>query len=94
VYKYSTSGLGPGYVYFGGRLISGPNGPVVTDRLGSQRYGMAYYPWERRNLDAGPASQIRDLFPRHARPGLCGLALLHSDRGEVLYAGQRRAERG
>jgi RHS repeat-associated protein len=33
----STLSAGPGFVYFGGKLISDPNGPVYPDRLGTNR---------------------------------------------------------
>jgi RHS repeat-associated protein len=43
--RYCTGGPYAGYLYFGGRLIAEPNSGVLTDRLGSQRNGMSYYPW-------------------------------------------------
>jgi hypothetical protein len=43
----STGPIG-GYVYFAGKMIMEPGGAVATDRLGSVRSGIAYYPWERR----------------------------------------------
>jgi RHS repeat-associated protein len=40
----STAPTG-GYVYFAGKMIMEPGGAVATDRLGSVRSGIAYYPW-------------------------------------------------
>jgi RHS repeat-associated protein len=42
----SCTGGGSGsWLYFGGRLISNSIGGVMTDRLGSVRSGISYYPW-------------------------------------------------
>jgi RHS repeat-associated protein len=53
-----ASGPLPGYVYFGGKLISGPNGAVLADRLGSQRGGMSYYPWGEEKTST-PNGQVK-----------------------------------
>jgi RHS repeat-associated protein len=43
--RYCIGAISASWLYFGGRLI-GVNGlPVVTDRLGSVRSGISYYPW-------------------------------------------------
>jgi len=54
-----TSGPAFGYVYFGGRLLWGSNGtPVLTDRLGSQRNGVSYYPWGEEKTTT-PDGQVK-----------------------------------
>jgi len=53
-----TTGPAVGYLYFGGRLLSEPNGAVLADRLGSQRNGMSYYPWGEEKTST-PDGQVK-----------------------------------
>jgi RHS repeat-associated protein len=61
-----SGGPGPGYLYFGGRLISEGVGGVLTDRLGSVRGAISYYPWreEKTSTQDGQvkfATYFRDM---------------------------------
>jgi len=54
-----TNGPAFGYVYFGGKLLWGSNGtPVLTDRLGSRRNGVSYYPWGEEKTTT-PDGQVK-----------------------------------
>jgi RHS repeat-associated protein len=54
---YCTTGPYGGYLYLAGKLIIQSNGQsVVTDRLGSQRSGLAYYPWGEDKPSSQPSS--------------------------------------
>jgi RHS repeat-associated protein len=70
--RYCSAGPYNGYLYFAGKLISGK-----TDRLGSQRSGLAYYPWGEDN----PSSQ--------ASSGQVAFATYWRDMAGQDYADQR-----
>jgi len=102
--RFCTFGPTPGYVYFGSKLIAEPNGSywwpvspyppaqvaVVTDRLGSVRSGISYYPWgEEKTSPPTQDGQVKfgTYFRDMSGQDYADQRYYTAMGGEVLYPG-------
>ena len=80
-------------VYFGGKLVKGKDGVVVTDRLGSVRangnWGAVWVlsVWGGAGDECGWAGEVRDVYAGFGGGGLCGSAVLRRGDGAVWECG-------